>query len=104
SRDMSRCCTFMPHACHAPRRPTIANKPPRTRHSHFFCFQQNPLPGSRPMSNCHQVNEDTLSHELIDGEVVIIQFDTGNYYSLAGTAADLWERLLSPATTADLLA
>lgn len=56
------------------------------------------------MSNCHQVNEDTLSHELIDGEVVVIQFDTGNYYSLAGAAADLWQRLLSPATTADLLA
>ncbi len=55
------------------------------------------------MSACLQINQETLSHELIDGEVVIIQFDTGNYYSLAGTAVAIWQRLTSPGTIADLL-
>lgn len=30
-------------------------------------------------------------HEAIDGEVVIINLETGNYYSLRGTGARVWE-------------
>lgn len=56
------------------------------------------------MSALLKINEAGLSHELIDGEVVIIQFDTGNYYSLSGAAALLWQRLASPSSAADLLA
>lgn len=55
------------------------------------------------MADHHQINQEALSHELIDGEVVIIQFDTGNYYSLAGAAAAIWQRLITPADTAGLL-
>lgn len=56
------------------------------------------------MSATLKINEEGLSHELIDGEVVIIQFDTGNYYSLSGPAAQIWQRLASGASVADLLA
>lgn len=54
------------------------------------------------MSQIYRVNEAALSHELIDGEVVIIKFDTGNYYSLAGAAATAWMRLRQPAGPAEL--
>ena len=56
------------------------------------------------MSACYKINEEALSHELIDGEVVIIQFDTGNYYSLSGSAALVWQRLVTPASVTDLSA
>jgi hypothetical protein len=56
------------------------------------------------MTTRYKVNEDALSHELIDGEVVIIQFDTGNYYSLAGSAATIWQRLVHSASSSDLAA
>ena len=56
------------------------------------------------MSACYKINEEALSHELIDGEVVIIQFDSGNYYSLSGSAVTVWQRLVSPASIRDLCA
>jgi hypothetical protein len=56
------------------------------------------------MSACYKINEEALSHELIDGEVVIIQFDSGNYYSLSGCAALVWQRLVTPASVPDLSA
>ena len=56
------------------------------------------------MSACFKINEAAISHELIDGEVVIIQFDSGNYYSLSGSAAVIWQRLVTPASVADLCA
>lgn len=56
------------------------------------------------MSAPLKINEEEISHELIDGEVVIIQFGTGNYYSLSGPAAAVWQRLASGASAADLLA
>lgn len=55
------------------------------------------------MPASHKINEEAISHELIDGEVVIIQFDSGNYYSLSGSAAVIWQRLVTPASVNDLL-
>ena len=43
-------------------------------------------------------------HETIDGETVLINLATGSYYSLEGTAADLWSRLLAGEATADTAA
>lgn len=34
-------------------------------------------------------------HETIDGEVVIINLETGNYYSLRGTGAFVWEGIVA---------
>lgn len=36
-----------------------------------------------------------IVHETIDGETVVINLDTGSYYSLEGPAADLWSRLIA---------
>ena len=39
-----------------------------------------------------------IAHELIDGEVIIIHFDSGNYYSLKGVAAHLWDMIAKGAS------
>jgi hypothetical protein len=37
-----------------------------------------------------RVNTPAVIHQLLDGEVIVVNLDTGTYYSLAGTAADIW--------------
>jgi hypothetical protein len=37
------------------------------------------------------VDPRRVVHETIDGETIIIQLETGTYYSLGGSAADIWE-------------
>jgi hypothetical protein len=51
-----------------------------------------------------KVNEGKIAHELIDGEVVIIQFESGNYYSLKSTGAGLWEWVVGGASDRQMLA
>ena len=41
------------------------------------------------------VNPRKVVHQTIDGEAIIIQFDTGFYYSLAGAGAEIWALLAS---------
>jgi hypothetical protein len=46
------------------------------------------------MSNeSYQINTPKVVHETIDGEVVIINLDSGAYYSLDGAGAALWAEL-----------
>lgn len=40
-----------------------------------------------------KVNSSKVIHETIDGEVVIVNLDNGNYYSLANVGADIWTRI-----------
>jgi Coenzyme PQQ synthesis protein D (PqqD) len=40
------------------------------------------------------VNTPDLMHETIEGEIIAIHLVSGNYYSLRGTAADIWRALL----------
>ena len=47
----------------------------------------------------YQISADKVSHDLLDGEVIAIHFETGFYYSLRGTAAQLWEVLRQPVST-----
>ncbi len=37
-----------------------------------------------------RVNAPSVVSDLIDGEVVVINLDTGDYYSLPGVACDIW--------------
>jgi hypothetical protein len=39
------------------------------------------------------VNPRKVVHQTIDDEAIIIQFDTGIYYSLAGAGAKIWGQL-----------
>ncbi len=40
-----------------------------------------------------RLNPDRVVHETIDGETIIIQLETGTYYSLAGSGAEIWAML-----------
>lgn len=40
--------------------------------------------------NAVRIDEARLVHDNLDGEVLVIRNDTGTYYSLAGTAAEVW--------------
>src|SRR5438270_13579788 len=42
-----------------------------------------------------RVNTPTVSHEIIDGEAVIINLDSGNYYSLTGAGSVIWSLILA---------
>jgi hypothetical protein len=44
-----------------------------------------------------------IVHETIQGEVVVIDLESGCYYSLSGAAADVWARLQQPATLEDVV-
>jgi hypothetical protein len=44
---------------------------------------------------------DQVVHETLDGETVVINLASGTYYSLEGSAADLWSRLLAGETPAE---
>jgi hypothetical protein len=41
--------------------------------------------------NSFRVNAPQVIHESIDGEVIIINLETGNYYSVKGSGAHVWD-------------
>jgi Coenzyme PQQ synthesis protein D (PqqD) len=51
----------------------------------------------------YRINSPTAIHDTIDGEVVIINFDTGTYYSLEGAGAYVWSLVEAQATTDEML-
>tara|TARA_A100001391_G_scaffold48774_4_gene29051 strand:+ start:42903 stop:43301 length:399 start_codon:yes stop_codon:yes gene_type:complete len=40
-----------------------------------------------------KINENDISAEEIDGELIAINFDTGKYFALEGTAIEIWNAL-----------
>jgi Coenzyme PQQ synthesis protein D (PqqD) len=57
------------------------------------------------VSDLHlRVKAPEVIHETIDGEVIIINLGTGNYYSVKGTGASVWTILHeNPGVTVDQL-
>lgn len=51
-----------------------------------------------------RVNSPTIAHESIDGETMVINFDTGTYYNLQGSAATVWEQIIEGAALDDIVA
>lgn len=50
-----------------------------------------------------RINPRRVIHEMVDGEVIVIQLETGCYYSIGGLGADAWPLLVagwSPAEVA----
>jgi len=54
-------------------------------------------------SVCFRVNNPNVIQEIIDGEVVIINLDNGNYYSLANVGADIWSLIESGAAVSEVV-
>jgi hypothetical protein len=42
-------------------------------------------------ANQYKVNDSKVVHDAVEGEVIIINLETGAYYSLKGSGADIWE-------------
>ena len=49
-----------------------------------------------------RVNTPMVTHETIDGEAVIINLDSGNYYSLVDAGSFIWELIEQGASTSEL--
>jgi len=47
------------------------------------------------MEPSYQISTGKIAHQNIDGEIIVIHFDTGDYYSMTGTAAVLWEMMMT---------
>jgi|ERR1700754_3568178 len=49
-----------------------------------------------------RVNTPTVTHEIIDGEAVIINLDSGNYYSLVEEGSLIWSLVEKGASASEL--
>jgi hypothetical protein len=49
------------------------------------------------------VNHPNVVHETIDGEVVVVNLDTGSYYSLEGVGAEVWALIETCAATDEIV-
>lgn len=52
----------------------------------------------------YRVNAPTVAAETVDGEVLMINLESGNYYSLRDTAAAIWDGVEHGAPTAVIAA
>ena len=52
----------------------------------------------------YRINTPSVVHEAIEGEVVVINFDTGTYYSLEAVAARIWHDLECGSATDEIAA
>jgi hypothetical protein len=50
------------------------------------------------------VDHERVVHETIDGETILVQLETGNYYSLRGTGAEIWSLLEGGHSTDEVIA
>jgi hypothetical protein len=55
------------------------------------------------MNRRFAVDEDRVVYEVLEGEVVVVNLDTGHYYILDNTAAEIWQRLVDGATPAEVV-
>jgi hypothetical protein len=57
-----------------------------------------------PLAARYELNNPPAVAELVEGEVIAINLDTGSYYSLIGPAAEVWNRLLARCSPQEILA
>jgi Coenzyme PQQ synthesis protein D (PqqD) len=51
----------------------------------------------------YRVNSPAVVHDIIDHEVVVIDFNTGSYYSLEGASASLWSMVAGGSSVTDIV-
>jgi hypothetical protein len=54
------------------------------------------------LSGIFRINRPKVIDETLDDEVVVINFDTGSYYSLSKAAADIWGLIGAGATAGEI--
>ena len=56
------------------------------------------------MELTYRVNSPTVAHEHIDGETMVIHFETGAYYNLRGSGLVIWDQVVAGTSTDDVVA
>lgn len=56
------------------------------------------------MREIFHIDAANIMHEVIDGEVVVVNLENGTYYSLDGVGTDLWVQLAEGSTIEALVA
>ncbi|MTJ10253.1 PqqD family protein [Anabaena sp. UHCC 0204] len=56
------------------------------------------------LSEKFKINVPKVVHEMIEGEVVIVNLEGGDYYSLVTVGADIWEKLARGLSRGEILA
>lgn len=56
------------------------------------------LPSAQDSSQALKINLERVAYEIIDGEVIIINLDSGTYYNLVDVALEIWQGLEAGAT------
>ena len=59
--------------------------------------------GVKVIMENYTIRTPQISHETIDGETVIINLDNGNYYSMDGIGADIWNLISEGASKIDII-
>ena len=59
-------------------------------------------PAREPSGQVFRRPPDGVVDETIDGEVIIIQLDQGNYFSLTGSGSEIWAGLTHGAAVDEL--
>jgi hypothetical protein len=54
-------------------------------------------------SVCFKVNSPNVIQETIDGEVIVVNLDNGNYYSLDNVGAGIWSLIESGAAVPEIV-
>ena len=61
-----------------------------------------PTEPTMPTATRYVVRSPAVVHETIDGEAVIINLESGAYFSAEGASAIAWQRIIGGASAADL--
>jgi hypothetical protein len=51
----------------------------------------------------YEINSPQVITEMIDGEAIMINLSTGNYYSISGSGADIWQGIVDGVDTDDIV-
>ena len=51
----------------------------------------------------YTIDKARIAHQTVDGEVIAIDFVSGAYFSMRGTACDIWQMLSANATLDDII-
>jgi hypothetical protein len=51
----------------------------------------------------YSINNSTAIYDIIDGDIVIIHLETGNYYNLSDTGASIWQLIVKTVSYENLV-
>jgi hypothetical protein len=53
-------------------------------------------------SSRYRINEPSVIGEILEGELVLVHFESGCYYSIRGTGSDVWNLAISGHTAGEI--